>query len=156
MKLLVGLGNPEAKYQKTRHNVGVMIIDKLKGELKREFVLKKSSVFMNSSGIFIKKLISDYSLKDLDNLYVIHDDLDIKLGEYKIQFGKGPKDHNGIISIENELKTKDFWRIRVGIENRESQNKIKGELYTLENFLPQELIIINSVVAKIQKKLLNI
>jgi PTH1 family peptidyl-tRNA hydrolase len=95
------------------------------------------------------------------NLYVVHDDLDIKLGEYKIQKGKGPKDHNGLLSIENALGTKDFWRVRIGIENRRkipnSKFQIqKGEDYVLQNFFKDELLIINQVIDDVVQRFTEI
>ena len=70
---------------------------------------------MNKSGEGVKLIVASYKLQ-VASLYVIHDDLDIKLGEYKIQKGKGPKAHKGINSIEQSLKSNVFWRIRIGIE----------------------------------------
>src|SRR3990172_6433738 len=118
MKLIIGLGNPEEKYKKNRHNVGYMVIDELtKKRLPKDVVVKKTNIFMNESGEFMNKLVEQYHLKPSD-LWVIHDDLDIALGSYKIQKGKGPKLHNGVNSIERELGTDEFWRVRVGVENR--------------------------------------
>src|SRR6187431_1384554 len=105
MKLIVGLGNPGKDYEKTRHNVGFMVVDELLNNSKtkklKDLKILKSTNFMNDSGLFVKKILDSNNL-DTGNIYVVHDDLDIKLGEYKIQFGRGPKDHNGILSIEGE------------------------------------------------------
>ncbi len=140
MKLFVGLGNPEAKYSENRHNVGYMALDAINTNLKTKYkrkpglhsqkflqsiisdyspfaVLAKPMKFMNDSGIAVKKLVDAYKI-DPKDVYIIHDDLDIALGEFKIQVGKGPKVHNGIKSVEEELGTKEFGRIRIGIENR--------------------------------------
>ena len=148
MKLFIGLGNPEKKYINTRHNAGFVVINKLLENNINNNIAKKSPINMNNSGEFVKKLINYYKIS-LDNLYIIHDDLDIKLGEYKIQKGKGPKDHNGIISVEEELKSKDFWRIRIGIDNRDVNNFISGEEYTLQKFTEDEYKIINNIAKKI-------
>ncbi len=139
MKLVVGLGNPGKDYEFTRHNAGYLFADK--------FGFKKSGSFMNNSGTGIKKVAGN---SDLTTLYIVHDDLDLKLGEYKIQFAKGPKDHNGILDIEEKLGTKDFWRVRIGIDNRNLENKTPGEQYVLQKFEPEELKILDSVFSKIQ------
>src|SRR5438105_10350247 len=115
MKIVVGLGNPKEEYASTRHNVGFMLVNKLTNLNLPNTKLFKSSVFMNDSGKFVKKI---FKSKNLDDLVIIHDDLDIPLGSYKIQKGKGPKLHNGLLSIEKELGKDDFWRIRIGVDNR--------------------------------------
>lgn len=161
MKIILGLGNPGVEYAGTRHNVGVVLVDQLASlsidqssyGWRREknkmvfktdkFVLiKTASVFMNESG----SLISNFQYP-ISSLYIAHDDLDIRLGEYKIQKGKGPKVHNGVESVEKALKTKDFWRIRIGIDNRTTP--IDGETYVLQKFSPEERKILDEVFEKI-------
>jgi PTH1 family peptidyl-tRNA hydrolase len=116
MKLIVGLGNPGREYENTRHNVGAIFIDYLKKkEIPSGIILAKTDVFMNDSGTSVRKMVDYYKL-GLDFLCVVHDDLDIPLGSYKIQKGKGPKLHNGILSVENELGSEDFWRVRIGVD----------------------------------------
>jgi peptidyl-tRNA hydrolase, PTH1 family len=146
MILLVGLGNPGKKYGNNRHNVGYMFVDYIlksqKSKVKSQnynskVKIMKTDCFMNISGIFVKKLIENYKLK-IENLIIIHDDLDIPLGKFHIQFGVGPQLHNGLESIENHLKTKDFYRIRIGVDARKPEQKIPGETYALQNFLPNE------------------
>src|SRR5581483_8916628 len=139
MKVFVGLGNPEPKYFGNRHNVGYMAIDAMNEVFKAKYkrkpgfsqkflqsvifdyspftLLAKPIKYMNYSGVAVKKIVDAYRVSPHD-LYIIHDDLDIPIGEYKIQMGKGPKEHNGLISVEEELGTRDFGRIRIGIENR--------------------------------------
>lgn len=152
MKLLIGLGNPDKKYANTRHNVGYMLVNKMWQMGESSLVSKQSNVYMNNSGEAVKKLVDQYSL-DLNNLYIAHDDLDIKLGEYKIQFGKGPKDHNGIKDIEEELGTSDFWRVRIGVDNRKLDNRTKGEEYVLQDFKPEERKVLDTVIDKAIKEL---
>jgi PTH1 family peptidyl-tRNA hydrolase len=156
MKLVIGLGNPGKKYKNNRHNVGYMVIDQVKREELRtkNFKALKSDKFMNNSGSFVKKLTTDYGLPTND-LYVVHDDLDIKLGSYKIQFGKGPKDHNGLKSIGLELGTSDYWHVRVGIENRNQERGIRkeGYEYVLEDFTAEEVGKVEQVVKEVVKDL---
>lgn len=152
MKLVIGLGNPGKQYEKTRHNVGYRVVDALQSKFKSKFkdvVVKKTGVFMNNSGDAVKHLISQYPNIPISNLYIVHDDLDIPVGQFKIQFAKGPKDHKGVQSVENVLGTNQFWRIRVGIENRNLGNRISGEEYTLQDFLPEEREIIDGVLGEI-------
>lgn len=153
MKLIVGLGNPGRDYEKTRHNVGFMVIDALKKS--PHFKALKSDQFMNDSGLFVSKMLKAYSIKP-EALYIIHDDLDIKLGEYKIQFGRGPKDHNGVESVEKELGTKDFWRVRIGVDNRPLDNKPLGIEYVLQNFSDEEMVILERVIKEVCEKLKKI
>lgn len=146
MMLIVGLGNPGKKYENNRHNVGHMLIDYLTKPTSPDLVgirgsseskLVKTDCFMNLSGIFVKKLFTIYHLSS-NNLIIVHDDLDIPLGKFHIQFGVGPQLHNGLESIEQQLKTKDCWRVRIGVDNRLPNKKISGETYTLQDFLPEE------------------
>ncbi len=164
MKLIVGLGNPGEKYKNNRHNIGFWVVDELalRQAQGKNMVLLKPQTFMNRSGVEVKKLVKKYPL-DKNELYVIHDDLDIELGKYKISFAKGPKVHNGLQSIYQQLGTKNFWHVRVGIDNRaphsrgkagkdnQSLNGIRhseigirrrinmsGEEYVLQNFRPEE------------------
>ena len=120
MILIVGLGNPGKKYINNRHNVGHIFIDYLANELTRSQInvlkIVKTDCFMNQSGVFVKKFIENRKLK-IENLFVVHDDLDIPLGKFHIQFAVGPQLHNGLESIEDHLHTKDFWRVRIGIDN---------------------------------------
>lgn len=153
MRLIIGLGNPGGEYKNTRHNAGFLVLDELqKSKLPKGFVLKKSDEFMNESGRFVKKSVDKYKL-DLSNLYIVHDDLDIPIGSYKIQFGRGPKDHNGIKSIDDSLGTDQYWHVRIGIDNRSSDNRTLGEEYVLQNFTEDEKKILDGVIKEVCKKL---
>jgi len=153
MKLIVGLGNPGIEFKDNRHNVGDLIIDILgENKLPKNIIIKKTNVFMNESGEIVRKLVDQYHLNTSD-LWVIHDDLDIPLGSYKIQKGKGPKLHNGINSIERELGTDEFWRVRVGVDNRKSNEKISGEDYVLQDFSDDETLLLKPIINEICKKL---
>lgn len=190
MKLLVGLGNPGEKYKDTRHNIGFVVVDalvsqvsnfqypisnwvlsknakalycntRIKGQ-KIEFIKPQS--FMNESGHSVRYAYKKHSIKTHD-LYVIHDDLDIKLGEYKIQKGVGPKLHYGISSIEKELGMSDFWRVRIGVDNRANDKEQRtmgepsyakataGKDYVLQNFSEIEVPIVSDVVKEVVMEL---
>lgn len=155
MKLIVSIGNPGVAYANTRHNAGFLVVEALQNsKLPKDVVLRKSDVFMNESGTFVKKLVNNYKL-DLNSLYVIHDDLDIKLGEYKIQFGRGPKDHNGLKSIDEELGTDQYWHVRVGVDNRPLDGRVMGEEYVLQNFSGEEKEMINKTTKEVANNILK-
>ncbi len=147
MKLLIGLGNPGKQYEKNRHNAGQRFVRKANLKLEN-FNLKsmETNTFMNESGEAVRRWVAFYRVKPED-LYIAHDDLDIPLGEYKIQFGVGPQLHYGIQSVEKELGTKDFWRVRIGVDNRPASRRAgiprtPGEEYVLQDFTKEELEIL--------------
>ena len=123
MKYIVGLGNPGAEYEKTRHNTGRIIISFIedKIETKAKFIMPDS--FMNNSGKVVAPLIK--SKKDLVDLIVIYDDIDLPLGKMKISFNRSSGGHNGVGSIIKHLKTEEFVRVRVGICPTTPTGKLK-------------------------------
>jgi PTH1 family peptidyl-tRNA hydrolase len=154
MKLIIGLGNPEIKYFKNRHNTGHIFINELlKRSVPKNIVAKKTNIFMNDSGSIVKNLFDKYKIS-LNDLYIVHDDLDIPLGEFKIQKAVGPMLHNGISSVNEKLKSKDYWRVRIGVDAREKENRTPGEKYVLEDFEESEGKILLEVINKAIKKLL--
>lgn len=158
MKLIIGLGNPGEKYKNNRHNVGHMVIDvlkKLRTKEPKNLILVKTNTYMNDSGSFVKKLANDHCLVS-SGLYVVHDDLDLPLGIWKIQYAKGPKVHGGINDIEQVLGTKDFWRVRVGVDNRKPEVKVSGEEYVLQDFTKEERKVLDKVLNKLLIDLINL
>lgn len=148
MKLIVGLGNPGPKYENTRHNVGYKVVSALQNqELPRDVVVKKTNVYMNESGRAVKTLSAKFKVQS-EKLYVVHDDLDILLGQFKIQLASGPKVHNGVNSVEEALGIDEFWRVRVGVENRlpSIERRVQGREYVLQDFTPEEKAVIDQVV----------
>ena len=121
----------------------------MRGEY-NQFVLLKPRTCMNDSGKAILAITKFYKINP-DKILIAHDDLDIKLGEFKIQRGKGPHIHKGILSIEKALKTEDFWRVRIGIDNRTAENRAPGETYVLQNFTPEEERIIKDTFVRISE-----
>ena len=185
MKLIVGLGNPGKKYARNRHNVGAMCADYLCEEMQKSTVnsqnytsrfknerhllsdiamielvhekilIAKPQTFMNRSGDAVIRLITNYQLPITDIL-VVHDDLDIPLGKSKIQLATGPKVHNGLLSIEEKLGTDQFWRIRIGVENRDPANRLSGEAYVLQDFTPEEYTRVKDCFASVYLSSLNL
>jgi len=153
--IIIGLGNPGKKYENNRHNVGKMFIDYItqmsnvkcqNGNLKLKTF--KTNCFMNESGKEVAKILKTLHVTRymLNDLFIVHDDLDIPLGKFRVDFGRGPKLHKGIKSIEETLKTKNFWRIRIGVDNRQKTGFIDGETYVLQDFLPQERQVLEKEV----------
>lgn len=180
MYTIVGLGNPGDEYKNNRHNVGRLFLDfvlntyqgnKFQHDKKlRSFVTKiqvgrilmllvKPDTYMNNSGIAVQSCVKRYMLQVTRELFVAHDDLDIPLGKFKIQKGTGPKLHNGLESIENHLKKSDFYRIRIGVENRDPERRIPGEAYVLQNFTVDENAILNTtfptIVSRLQQEYIS-
>lgn len=149
MKLIVGLGNPGEKYEKTRHNLGFMIVErflkdftlvkstswensvKFKSDIVQlewqpkhgtleKVILAKPKTYMNNSGMAVC-LIADFYKINKSDIWVIHDDIDLPLGVMKIRFGGASAGHHGVESIINTLSTDKFWRFRMGI--RETNSK---------------------------------
>ena len=164
MRLIVGLGNPGEKYMKTRHNTGFLVIDKIAeekeivlrlenefkaengdfGNLENRIKLAKPQTFMNSSGQSVAKLKSYYKL-DTEDIWVIHDDIDLEFGKVKIVLGGSSAGHKGIQSIIDQIGTDQFWRIRVGVGRDE---KIPTEDWVLMNFAKHDLEKLDLVVDK--------
>lgn len=179
MKLIIGLGNPGGKYKNNRHNAGFMVVDKLstvyrllstdsskeKWELHEKLLsrvyktsenvlLAKPETFMNDSGKAVANLANWFKVTS-DNLYLVYDDLDIRLGEWKISKGKGPRIHNGVNSVEESLGTSDFWHVRIGVDNRDLTERIPGQHYVLQDFTKEEQAILESVLANVAQELKN-
>ena len=124
MKLVIGLGNPGEEYENTRHNTGrilVGLIEKKWDGPKVKFVTPDT--FMNNSGKEVIKYVK--SKKDLKDLIVIYDDIDLPIGKMKISFNRSSGGHNGLGSIIKSLKSEEFLRIRIGIAPVTHSGKIK-------------------------------
>ena len=140
MKLVVGLGNPGPEYENTRHNTGriiVGLIEKKLADKKIKFVTPDN--FMNNSGKAVAFFVK--SKKDLKDLIVIYDDIDLPIGKMKISFNRSAGGHRGLGSIIKALKSEEFLRIRIGISPVTPSGKVqkpKGEKAVL-NFLMGEL-----------------
>jgi PTH1 family peptidyl-tRNA hydrolase len=134
IRLIVGLGNPGEKYERTRHNAGYWWVEAVaearragwKRETRfsgltakveeggREFHLLKPTTYMNESGRSVSALMRFFKIEPA-SLLVVHDELDLPPGAVKMKRGGGTGGHNGLSDIAESLGTKDFWRLRVGI-----------------------------------------
>ncbi|MDO8583322.1 MAG: aminoacyl-tRNA hydrolase [bacterium] len=172
MKIIVGLGNPGEKYEITRHNLGFMVVEhflkdfepvkstswenssKFKSDIAQiewqpkhgeieKVVLVKPKTYMNNSGLAVK-IITDFYKISAENLWVVHDDIDLPLGCMKVRFGGSAAGHHGVESIMEHLSTEKFWRFRMGIGEADSRSQVADrklknvEDYVLGNFVGQE------------------
>ena len=132
MKLIIGIGNPGAEYENTRHNIGFLTLDKVRKSigsspwkketalkswvscLGKETVLAKPSTYVNRSGEAAKALLKKYSLKP-ESLLVVCDDVNLVFGKLRLRASGSSGGHHGLESISDELETKDFPRLKFGI-----------------------------------------
>jgi len=177
---IIGLGNPGERYVGTWHNLGFAVIDALAEKLQtpwqnkdrfrgmlaesqptKTFLLKPQT-FMNESGRAVQSFLHFYAKDELQkalaHTYVIYDDLDIVLGEYKIQFGKHPKVHNGVNSIVDTVGTAKFWHVRIGTESRVTpeEKNISGEQYVLMKPKQELQTILGKTVESVVQELIRI
>ncbi|MFA5936262.1 MAG: aminoacyl-tRNA hydrolase [Candidatus Paceibacterota bacterium] len=156
MKLIVGLGNPGKEYENSRHNTGFIMLSMVEKKLnlkdKVKFVYPDK--FMNNSGKVVGPLIK--SKKDLKDLVIIYDDIDLPIGKMKISFNRSSGGHNGLGSIIKALKTEEFLRIRIGISPETPSGKLrkpKGEKevlkFLLGEYKKQELEILKKLSKKV-------
>lgn len=158
MKLVVGLGNPGKEYEKTRHNAGFLLIDKLLDELsltldKNKFnavytvyrykddkiIIAKPLTYMNNSGEAVQALMKFYGI-DSDDVIVIHDDLDLPVGKLRIRYQGSSGGQKGMGSIINHLGTNNIKRIRIGISNNKL---IDTKDYVLGKFSKEEQTVLD-------------
>ncbi len=166
--LIAGLGNPGKEYEKTRHNMGFLVLDalaekyglsfkkkiKLKGKLvccknsKNSFYLFKPSTYMNLSGSAVRAAI-DYLKIDLDRVLVIVDDISIALGEFRLKKESSAGGHRGLEDVEKNLSTQAYARLKVGVGEKKSSSLTA---HVLGKFTPNEL----EYLKDIQKKAIDI
>ncbi|MDD5606461.1 MAG: aminoacyl-tRNA hydrolase [Candidatus Pacebacteria bacterium] len=172
MIIFLGLGNPGKKYLNTRHNIGFRVLDKFQKEKnfpnfsfsrecafseKDNVLLLKPLTFMNNSGKVLKN-------KKISQLIVVHDDIDLKFGKIKIVKNRTSAGHKGIESIIQEIKTKNFTRIRIGISSE--KKPLKTEFFVLKNFnflerkkieniLEKSVLVMDSLINQGLEKTMN-
>ncbi len=157
MKLIVGLGNPDKEYDKTRHNVGFMVIDNYLGSVNwsnkfnalycekvingEKIIFVKPLTYMNNSGNAVGEFVRYFNIDNKDIL-VIQDDLDLNVGDYKLKMHSSSGGHNGIKSIITSLGNQDFPRLKVGIGSVKKDEVID---YVLGKFSKSELEVLNEL-----------
>ncbi len=158
MKLIVGLGNPEKKYENTRHNCGFRAIDfyAAKNNLvfknkynslyseqiinNEKVIFVKPQTYMNLSGNAVRQFVKFYNL-DIKDLLIIYDDVDFEIGTFKIKRGGSSGGHNGMNNIIDNLHTNDIQRVRIGI----SKNEIPLIDYVLGKFSKEDNVKLEKV-----------
>jgi len=164
MKLIVGLGNPGKEYENTRHNIGFQTIDFFAQKLgitisKSKFnglyvetsihgekvILLKPQSYINLSGEVIRKYVDFYKIAVSDVL-IIHDDLDLEVGTFKVKKKGSSGGHNGLKNIELHLGTQEYCRIKIGISNNK---KMDTKDYVLGKISNSEKELLNQVKAKV-------
>lgn len=159
MFLIVGLGNPGTKYENNRHNVGFLVIDEIAKNLttsninKSNFnadvlkasnqLLVKPTTYMNNSGLSVHAIKEYYKL-NLDDIIVIHDDLDLPFGTVKFKIGGGHGGHNGLRSIDSHVGNM-YIRVRIGIGKPENKNDVAN--YVLSDFSKEELNKLEGIIS---------
>lgn len=177
--LIIGLGNPGEKYENTRHNLGFMVLDEFSKKTNAEnnpfkleekfeslikhydhenqrVILAKPQTFMNNSGRAVKKIMDFYKI-GLENLIIVHDDIDLPLEKIRTSKDSSSAGHKGIGSIIETLGSQDFRRIRCGIRNEINENIptekfvlqkfSKEEMGKLDNFIEEGIGIINELIS---------
>ena len=151
MYLIVGLGNIGEKYQLTRHNVGFMVIDEITKNLSTSNIQKsnfhstleksgydlysKPTTFMNNSGMAVHAIKEYYKL-GIEDIRVIHDDIDLPFGTVKFKIGGGHGGHNGLKSIDSHIG-KEYIRVRIGVGKPKDKADVAN--YVLDNFSKEEI-----------------
>ena len=162
MYLIVGLGNPGNRYRATRHNIGFMVLEKLATKLEvdlrqksfnalwgkgkiasKNVILAMPQTYMNLSGNAVRQLYAFFKT-EISNLIVIHDDLDLSFGSVRLKTGGGNAGHKGLASIEENLGSSEFMRIRLGIGKPVDKSRIEG--YVLEPFGKEELSVLPEII----------
>ncbi len=174
MKIIVGLGNPGNRYELTRHNAGFLAIDyflkdrdaitcqsKFNAQVceyhengMKVFFVKPQS-YMNLSGEVIREIAAFYKIDVTTDLLVIHDDKDLVFGQIKSGSGSGAGGHNGVQNTIDELGTKDFARIRIGVEAREPDSPLPTDEFVLQKFTDEELAQLKEKVFPETNKLIE-
>ena len=170
--LIVGLGNPGAQYELTRHNAGFLAVDDFADQHnctlnnekwhglscserieEQRVLLLKPRTFMNKSGESVRSYVDFYRIP-LENILVIHDDLDLARGRIKVAVNGGAGGHNGIRSLIRHLGSPEFSRLKIGIGRPERDDQGRGipvDRYVLNTFSDEELFLFNERLALIRE-----
>jgi len=172
MKLIIGLGNPGSKYEKTRHNIGFMVLDAIASELSTSFssksdlhaevaelnldgdklILAKPTTFMNKSGDALQALSTKYKVES-DNIWIVFDDATLDLGTLRIRQEGSAGGHNGVKSIIDAIESETFWRFKVGVDS--PTENIPLEDWVLSKFGSDQIELLERMVELTKENILN-
>ncbi len=172
MKFIIGLGNPGEEYTHTRHNLGFMVLDELAQQCGVEFafekrlkaevamfvrnndtlILAKPQTFMNLSGDSARKIMDFYKVQ-LENVWVVSDDLDLEFGKIRVRTGGGSGGHNGLKDLIEKIG-EGFTRFRIGIKNPMLE-KMDAQKFVLQKFNQDESAQIPAIVQKTTELVLD-
>lgn len=171
-KIIAGLGNPGDKYARTRHNIGFETVEALashtsqsiqKVQFDAHYVktrisgnsvfLVKPMTYMNRSGFAVQKFASYYKIK-VEDIIIVHDDMDLEFGKIKIVKSRGHGGHNGVRSIIECFGNKDFIRVRLGVGHPGSGKNVTG--HVLGKFSSEEKETFNQLISKGKDACVNI
>lgn len=170
MKLIIGLGNPGRQYENSRHNIGFMCLnhiarthaitlDNKQGKARsgtgeicgHKVLLAKPQTYMNSSGDSVRLLVNKFDVV-LDDIVVIHDELDLPLGKVRLRQGGSSAGHKGVQSIISSLGSQDFIRLRIGIGRPAATENEEGIIdYVLNDFTREERQAVSTLIPEITK-----
>ena len=172
MKIIIaGLGNPGRQYEKTRHNFGFFVVDKIadgdpwktvsgaevckKSIASYDVILVKPQTYMNRSGEPLRA-VTDYFNSDVSRLIVCHDEIDIPFGDIRVKKGGGEAGHNGLKSITQQFSTKEYYRVRLGV-GRSAIPEIEVADWVLSRFVEEETKelpgLVNRAIGEIERLL---
>jgi len=170
MKLIVGLGNPGKTYEKTRHNIGFMVIDKLLNHLSinldqnkfnavfvktkinnEDVIIMKPQTFMNLSGEAVSQIANFYRIST-DDIVIVYDDFDLPLGKIRLREKGSGGTHNGMKNIIQLLGTNNINRIRIGIDKN---NLIDQKDYVLGKFNKDEISLLDKAIERVVSALID-
>jgi PTH1 family peptidyl-tRNA hydrolase len=163
MILFVGLGNPGSQYENTRHNIGFRVIDKLVNDSKARDISKTSfygKLYRSTSSLFLKpttfmnlsgkslQIVKNFYKIELDDIIVIHDDIDLPFGALRFKKGGGHGGHNGLKSIDSHI-TKEYLRVRVGVGKPAYKSQVAD--YVLHDFSDDEESSLKQLIEHVAK-----
>lgn len=155
MKLIIGLGNPGKEYDNNRHNLGFICLDQWAQSREKKFakganfdyivmenvILIKPKTYMNNSGEAVKQVLEKWKVNEF---LVVYDDIELPIAKIRIRQGGGDGGHNGIKSLLKVIPPEELKRIRIGVGRNKA---IAPRDYVLSDILPEEKVLLNSVLA---------